>query len=181
MFINGGLLKILLKLSIACVVIALSLIIIFHDKNGREISIYQVPPEQIGLNIQSDYQVMDRPKIHIKWSWAKSLAAPANSNIQDIVAISWNDQKNWIGTSTLGEGGGGPGIFAVEQFKGDRGLFYIGQPLGIDSEVTFELIPVPPKANPTIPSAIKVYFIHPQRTFSGKWIDYTVEYAFGKK
>lgn len=149
-------------------------------KNTRDISILNVNPEQIGVNIQSEYQVNNEvPEVHIKWSWAKPSILKTKPNIQDIVAISWNDNMNWV--SATEEGGGGPGMYVIEQLRMKNGLSYLGQPLGKKGEITFKLLPVPPNSHPNLPPEITISFIHPQQQISGKWIDNTIQYSLRQK
>lgn len=151
-----------------------------YRKNAQNINIQYVDPEQIGLNIQSEYQVNNEvPEVHIKWSWTKSLSVMTGPNIQDIVAVSWDNNKDWI--SATEEGGGGPGMSVIEQLKLKQGLSYLGQPRGKDGEITFKLSPVPPDSHPNVPPKVTISFIHPQQRISGAWTDNTIQYSITQK
>ncbi|KLU60927.1 hypothetical protein CEB3_c29000 [Peptococcaceae bacterium CEB3] len=154
------------------------LIVTLHNAYATKVNVNYVDPKQIGLTLQSDYQKnKEFPEIVVKWSWKKPPAQAINGNVQDIIAISWDDRKNWIGTSDLGEGGGGQGTYVVDQLMAKKGLTYVGQPQGKDGEVTFKLLPNPPKAHPSAPLNVTIFFIHPQQKLSGQWVDSVVQYV----
>lgn len=164
------------------------LIITQYHNNSRQADNNYVEAEQIGVILQSDYHVNKEgiPEIHIQWSWTKPVRRFPSNPVQDIIAVSWDDLTNWVGTfsqgegSSLGGGGSGPGIYALDQVGVNKGLSFMGVDYGKNGEITFKLLPNPPDSSNqhlSIHSNVSILLIHPQQKFSGKWVNNIVHFV----
>lgn len=135
--------------------------------NFSQASVKEIKPEQIGLKLNYTYKNENNsPVVTVNWTWDKSSFNIIDA--QDLIGLIWEYPEQWIislDKDSL-EGGGGPGLRAIEQMqlqqKG-KGLSYTGKPLNIDGHVIFKRLPNPPNTKPQLPKQIMVLFIHPQR------------------
>lgn len=149
-------------LSFICVLLA-----IFFVRNYNQLSIKEVQPDQIGLRLDVHYKYENNiPIITFEWAWNEHSATIKNA--QDLIGLLWENPEQWIISTNSIEGGGGPGLMAIEQLKSnEKGFSYIGKPLNENGHVTFKLLCNPPKATAKPPRDITVFFIHPQRNLLG--------------
>lgn len=144
-----------------------------------------IEPKNIGLTLNYKYNHDTiEPTIDIEWSWRQP-KKQLDKNIQDIVAIMWNDENvNWVGTTMFGESGGGPAMnyfdYLVKKANdNEQGYSYFGYPARSNNKVTFKLLSSRKNPNPKIPDKIYIYFIHPEHTIIGENIIYVIkEIAF---
>lgn len=165
----------------------LVLVIVEILKECREIIIREVEPENIGLNLEInfDIQTTSQPKINADWLWdnpSKNLITNRYGD-QDIVIVTWDEEVNrWLGTpefKNLGEGGGGAGMYMVDKLKKEgKGVTYFGFPLKKNGSVTFKLLPRPIATLPSPPKRMEVMFVHPQRNFLEGTILYVIYHDF---
>lgn len=128
-------------------------------------TIEQVNSNQLGLDIKYSYQVINsEPTIYVNWSWTDKQKGFFNAEMQDMVGLIWDNPDNWVGTTNLGEGGGGPALSAIEQLREEgKGLSYMSTPYKKNGTITFKLLPSPPRTNPLRPQKINLLFVHPEK------------------
>ena len=149
---------------------------------SKQISVQPVEPKNLGLKLEANYTgyASQKPSVTISWSGDKTVTQNPNNNTQDIIAIKWDRGNQWIATSNMGEGGGGPGVYAVNHFSSDynnEGHSFVGLSPQRDGQVTFQLLPNTSDTNPDPPKYITVMFVHPVRQFLGNWVDYVAQSA----
>lgn len=85
----------------------------------------------------------------------------------------------WIGSAENGTGGSGPAYEAVKtqlMVQESLGTAYLGLPISNNGSIRFDLLPLPAGSiNEDLPQ-IFVYYIHPERDLTGRWINSVVKY-----